>query len=208
MIGDISKEELARFDTGVTGIGKYRLVDTEVKNGFPYWYAVTAYDTGDEVSRIPAIYGKYSQAAALVYPKWGPVSSIEDDLTVPDELAPGAVTSAGPFLTLDNVHVAPNPYKERADWDLEKATGDATGRRIYFLNLPERATIRIFSLTGDLLQTIEHEWTGVNASPDDPNAGTFWNLVTRNNQEVTSGIYIYQVDSPVGAKVGKFAVIR
>jgi hypothetical protein len=201
VIADVSKEELPRFDTGVTGIGKYRLVDTEVKNGFPYWYAVTAYDTA-------AIHGKYSQAAALVYPKWGPVSSVEDELIVPNEFAPGAVTSAGPFLTLDNVHVAPNPYKERADWDLEKATGDATGRRIYFLNLPERATIRIFSLTGDLLQTIEHEWTAGNTSPDDPNAGTFWNLVTRNNQEVTSGIYIYQVDSPVGAKVGKFAVIR
>jgi hypothetical protein len=208
VIADISKEELARFDTGIAGVGRYRLVDTEVKNGFPYWYAVTAYDSGDETFRIPAIYGKYSQAAALVYPKWGPVSSLEDDLVVPDERAPGSVTSAGPFMTLDNVHVAPNPYKERADWDLEKGSGDATGRRIYFLNLPERATIRIFSITGDLLQTIEHEWRATNPSPDDPNAGTFWNLVTRNNQEVTSGIYIYQIESSVGTKVGKFAVIR
>ena len=208
VIADISKEELARFDTGVTGIGKYRLIDTEVKNGFPYWYAVTAYDSGDEEGGIPAIYGKYSQAAALVYPKWGPVNSLDEDLVVADERAPGAVTSGGPFTTLDNVHVAPNPYKERADWDLEKGAGDATGRRIYFLNLPERATIRIFSLTGDLLQTIEHEWTAVNASPDNPGAGTFWNLVTRNNQEVTSGVYIYQIESPVGSKVGKFAVIR
>jgi hypothetical protein len=208
VIADISKEELARFDTGIGGVGKYRLVDTEVKNGFPYFYAVTAYDTGDPASGIPPIYGKFSQAAHLVYPKWGPVNSLEDDLVVPNESAPGMVSSSGPFMTLDNVHVAPNPYKERADWDLEQGGGDATGRRIYFLNLPERATIRIFSLTGDLLQTIEHHWEGTNDDPDNPNAGTFWNLVTRNNQEVTSGIYIYEIDSDVGSKIGKFAIIK
>ncbi|MFN0150227.1 MAG: hypothetical protein ACKVU1_05880 [bacterium] len=208
IIADISKEELARFDTGLGGVGKYRFIDTEVKNGFPYWYAVTAYDSGDEAFGIPPIYGKFSQAAALVYPKWGPVNSLEDDLIVPNESAPGMVSSTGPFMTLDNVHVAPNPYKERADWDLEGGTGDPTGRRIYFLNLPERATIRIFSLTGDLLQTLEHRWASSNADPTNPDAGTFWNLVTRNNQEVTSGIYIYQIDSDVGTKIGKFAIIK
>ncbi len=208
IIADISKEELPKFDTGLEGVGKYRLVDTEVKNGFPYWYAVTAYDSGDPASGIEPIFGKFSQAAALVYPKWGPTNSLGDDLVIPDEAAPGMVGSGGPFVTLDNVHVVPNPYKERAEWDLEGAAGDPTGRRIYFVNLPERATIRIFSLTGDLLQTIEHQWVPTNPDPTDPDAGTFWNLVTRNNQEVVSGVYIYQIESEVGTKVGKFAIIR
>jgi hypothetical protein len=207
-IADISREELARFDTGLEGIGKYRLVDTEVKNGFPYWYAVTAYDSGDPAFGIPAIFGKFTQAAALVYPKWNPTNSLGDDIVIPNEAAPGMVGTSGPFMTLDNVHVVPNPYKERADWDLEGGPGDPTGRRIYFINLPEKATIRIYSLTGDLLKTIEHRWVGANADPDDPDAGTYWNLVTRNNQEVVSGVYLYQIDSDVGSKVGKFAIIR
>lgn len=208
VIADISKAELSKFDTGLEGVGKYRLVDTEVKNGFPYWYAVTAYDSGDPDFGIPPIFGKFSQAAALVYPKWNPTGSLEDDLVVPDEGAPGTVTSAGPFMTLDNVHVVPNPYKERAEWDLEGAPGDPTGRRIYFVNLPPRATIRIYSLTGDLLQTIHHEWRATNENPANPDAGTYWNLVTRNNQEVVSGVYIYHIESDVGTKIGKFAIIR
>ncbi|MCI0634406.1 MAG: hypothetical protein L0206_10910, partial [Actinobacteria bacterium] len=59
IIADISKEELPKFDTGLEGVGKYRLVDTEVKNGFPYWYAVTAYDSGDPASGIEPIFGKF-----------------------------------------------------------------------------------------------------------------------------------------------------
>ncbi len=208
VIADVSKDDLGKFDTGLEGIGKYRLVDTEVKNGFPYWYAVTGYDSGDPERGIAPIFGKFSQAAALVYPKWGPTSSLGDELVIPDEAAPGVVGSGGPFVTLDNVHVVPNPYKERAEWDLEGAAGDPTGRRIYFVNLPERATIRIFSLTGDLLQTIEHQWAPTNPDPANPDAGTFWNLVTRNNQEVVSGVYIYQIESEVGTKIGKFAIIR
>jgi hypothetical protein len=37
---------------------------------------------------------------------------------------------------------------------------------------------------------------------------TYWNLVSRNNQEVVSGVYIYHITSPVGEKVGRFVVIR
>ncbi len=208
VIADISKDELARLDTGLEGVGKYRLVDTEVKNGFPYWYAVTAYDSGDPLFGIAPIFGKFSQAAALVYPKWGPTNSLDDDLVISSNAAPGMAGNASPTLTLDNVHVVPNPYKERADWDLEGGAGDPTGRRIYFVNLPEEATIQIFDLNGDLLQTIEHHWKATNDDPTNPDAGTFWNLVTRNNQEVVSGVYIYHIESNVGTKVGKFAIIR
>ncbi len=208
VIADIARDEVAQFNTGLEGIGRYHLVDTEVKNGYPYWYAVTAYDSGDPASGIPPIYGKFSQSSALVYPKWNPRNSLGDDLTLPNETLPGTGAPAGQFTTLDNVHVVPNPYKENADWDLAAGAGDPTGRRIYFINLPPRATIRIFSLTGDLLQTIGHEWRAANADPTAPDAGTYWNLVTRNNQEVESGIYIYQIDSDVGTKVGKFAIIR
>jgi hypothetical protein len=46
LIADYDSTELADIDTGLTGIGKYRFVDTRVQNGFFYWYAVTAYDRG------------------------------------------------------------------------------------------------------------------------------------------------------------------
>ena len=102
-----------------------------------------------------------------------------------------------------NVHVVPNPYKERADWDEATSNVNITGRKIYFVNLPPEATIRIYTIGGDLVQTLEHRY---DLSPE--NDRTYWNLVSRNNQEVVSGVYIYHIESPVGEKIGRFVVIR
>jgi hypothetical protein len=35
-----------------------------------------------------------------------------------------------------------------------------------------------------------------------------WDLVSRNGQEVESGIYMFTVDSSLGQQTGKFVVIR
>jgi len=36
----------------------------------------------------------------------------------------------------------------------------------------------------------------------------WWNLVTRNGQDVTSGVYLFSVESDMGSYVGKFVIIR
>ncbi len=215
LIADIDKEMLSNFDTGSQGIGKYRYIDTkDVKNGFPYWYAVVAYDHGDEESGIPPEYGKFSQAKQLVYARFGPTRSLDDavDVYLVDE-ATGEISTKETDATestvkskeirMADIHVVPNPYKERAAWDESDTNMNPTGRKIYFVNLPERATITIYTLAGDLVQTIEHSYS---LSPEDDR--TFWNLVSRNNQEVVSGIYIYYIESDIGNKVGRFAIIR
>ena len=35
-----------------------------------------------------------------------------------------------------------------------------------------------------------------------------WNLISRNGQDVTSGIYMFSVESDVGTSQGKFVLIR
>ncbi len=181
LMADISRDQLVGVDTGLHGIGKYRLVDRDVHNGFPYWYAVSSYDTGegqfDFRGRPVRMYGNYSQSYELVYPH-----SVS-------------------HRTLDRVCVVPNPFRVNAAWDLDETDFEYSGRRICWMNLPERATIRIYSLTGDLVQTLEHDASLSTME-------TCWNLITRNNQEMVSGIYLYHVESPVGTKIGKFAVIR
>jgi len=194
LIADFDTTELSQVDTGMSGIGKYRFVDTRVKNGFFYWYAVTAYDrgvfqavetdTGIVMIRPPGgepKFGKYSQNMTLVMPRTTPAQ------------------------TLDDVYVVPNPYKESAAWDLAETSFEPTGRRIKFFNLPEIATIRIFTLAGDHVQTIEH-----NDALAEDRGQTSWNLVSKNNQDTVSGIYIYHVqDRKTGQEmVGKFAIIR
>ncbi len=204
LIADIDKEELSNFDTGAQGVGKYRYIDSkDVKNGFPYWYAVVAYDQGDPEAGIAPEHGKFSQAKQLVYARFSPTRSLDDAVDVYDVDEATGEVSAKEIRTVQNVRVVPNPYKERAAWDESDSAMNPTGRKIYFVNLPERATITIYTLAGDLVQTIEHNYT---TSPEIDR--TFWNLVSRNNQEVVSGIYIYHIQSEVGEKVGRFAILR
>ena len=50
---------------------------------------------------------------------------------------------------------------------------------------------------------------GYNRQQDTPNDGQArWNLISRNGQDVVSGIYMFVVDSDQGQQRGKFVVIR
>jgi hypothetical protein len=63
------------------------------------------------------------------------------------------------------------------------------------------ATIKVYTLAGDLVQTIVHA-----GAPGDGEAR--WNLISRNGQDVESGVYLFTVSSPLGHKVGRFVLIR
>ncbi len=97
---------------------------------------------------------------------------------------------------LGEVFVAPNPF------NIESGFGGKTGAedKIGFYGLPERCTIRIFSYAGQLIQTIEH---------NEPVYTTAWFQVTRNEQEIASGIYLYVITTPGGDRVsGKFIIVK
>src|SRR5262249_19036889 len=51
---------------------------------------------------------------------------------------------------LSSVRVVPNPYYNRSRYEL-----NSFNRKIRFINLPETCTIRIFSLAGDLVRTMQ-----------------------------------------------------
>lgn len=104
---------------------------------------------------------------------------------------------------LDDIYVVPDPYVVSASW--EKPLFNASGRgerRIDFVNLPPRCTIRIFNTAGKLVQVLEH---------DDPveDGSESWDLVSKDGLTVSFGVYIYHVDAPgIGEKVGKFTLIK
>jgi len=77
---------------------------------------------------------------------------------------------------------------------------DLHQEHVTFINLPEKCTIRIFSISGHLIKTIEH---------NDPNSTTHdWDLKNENNLPVASGFYIAYIDVPgVGQKILKIAVV-
>jgi len=105
--------------------------------------------------------------------------------------------------TLDSlvVKVVPNPYIVYNAWE-----ANSDNRRIKFTHLPMTCTIRIFSLSGDLVKVLEHQ-----DDPDHPLdvGGTeTWDLLNDNYQLVASGVYVFNVESPVGDYTGKFALIH
>jgi hypothetical protein len=104
---------------------------------------------------------------------------------------------------LDLVRVVPNPYIAAATWEGPNPFSNGRGpRSLHFTHLPQVCTIRIYTVSGELVQTIEHNSSLIDGSAE-------WNLLTRDNLSASYGIYIYHVDAPgVGQKVGKFAVIK
>lgn len=116
----------------------------------------------------------------------------------------GKVSNEVAKSSMDNIYVVPNPYVGLNDIEpTTKLPGQQRGeRRIYFENLPSRCTIRIFTLSGDPVTTLEHD-SGTS------NAREFWNLLNRDGFAVSYGIYIAHIDAPgIGEKLIKFAIIK
>ena len=87
--------------------------------------------------------------------------------------------------------------------DMAEYDRDPSGRRVRFVNLPRRSTVRIYSLAGDLV------WSRYFEDPTDPTQEPpGWNLVSRNDQEIVGGIYLMHVESPEGEQVNKFVIVR
>ena len=97
---------------------------------------------------------------------------------------------------LGNVYVVPNPFVGVSGF---KGTGEVDDQ-IGFYGLTAECTIRIFSYSGQLIETIEHS---------DPVYSTAYFQVTRNGQDIASGVYFYVVTTPTGEQAnGKFVIIK
>ncbi len=123
---------------------------------------------------------------------------------------------------LSKIKVVPNPYIATSFLDISPMN-----RRIEFTNLPDRCTIRIYSLGGNLVNVLNHigsnrqgwgnylEWDRLTSSEPreytgyDNHGGTEpWALRNRFGQTVASGLYFYHVtDSRGETHTGKFYVV-
>lgn len=95
---------------------------------------------------------------------------------------------------IDDISVFPNPY-----FGFNSLERDQYQRFVRFTNLPKETIIRIFNLSGVLVQRI-----------DKNNFDQYvdWNLLNSDGLPVASGIYIAYLEMPgVGTKIMKLAVI-
>jgi hypothetical protein len=105
------------------------------------------------------------------------------------------------LVDMSEIMVVPNPYRVFADWDR-----NPNERKIQFTNLPPNSRVNIYTITGELVTSLDH-----GANYNSAELGTVeWNLWSYEFTEVAYGLYIYVVKTADGKykKVGKFAIIR
>jgi hypothetical protein len=97
---------------------------------------------------------------------------------------------------LDLINVVPNPYYAYSEYERNQLDN-----RVKFTNLPEKCTIRIYTVNGTMVRRI---------TKDSPQTYVDWDLKNQANIPVASGLYIVHVEVPgVGEKILKwFGVMR
>ncbi len=104
---------------------------------------------------------------------------------------------------LKKIKVVPNPYVAQAKWEPQNPYNSGRGpRKIQFIHLPPQCTIKIFTVSGELVKELKHNSPNNDGSED-------WNMLTKDNLGISYGVYIFHVDAPgIGAVTGKFAIIK
>ena len=104
---------------------------------------------------------------------------------------------------LDDIAAVPDPYVATASWEPKHFHSTGRGeRKIDFIHLPKKCTIRIFTVRGELVDTIEHDKPLNDGSES-------WDLRSKDGMDIAYGIYVFHVDAPgIGQKIGRFAVVK
>ncbi|MGB2869674.1 MAG: hypothetical protein WBD36_14555 [Bacteroidota bacterium] len=99
-------------------------------------------------------------------------------------------------------YVVPNPYAGAASFEPERFAVTGRGeRRMEFRGIPANAVVRIYTVSGNLVQTLYHDGSMNGAIP--------WNLRTKDNLDVAPGLYMYHVQAEgFSPFIGKFAIIK
>ncbi len=103
----------------------------------------------------------------------------------------------------EEIGVVPNPYIRRVAWE------EAGESKVQFTGVPAGSTIRIYTASGSLVREIGADEVARGCSASTLPGCVNWDLRNGRGEEIVSGIYIYQVDSPGrDGHVGKFMVAR
>jgi hypothetical protein len=119
----------------------------------------------------------------------------------------------------NKVGVYPNPYNTKAAWDGE----NTRLRKLVFYNLPAAAEIVIYSASGDVINTIQHQSATYNGDDirwfnnfgDSKKTVTSggehaWDLLNDSKTQIATGVYLFTVKDLNSGNIqsGSFAIIK
>ena len=168
----------------------------------PCYYSVTAYDHGDCKTGTPPLESARRANSIYVAPSG---NDQEDVMVVPNPYRA--------YTDYTRIHAGGLAWENRDDGTVEYFP--QTDRMIFFYNLPYYCLIRIFTVSGDLVDIIPHNIAGDEKQGWIADFAEDWDLNSRNHQQVVSGLYLFTVEemdenerSTGKIKTGKFVVIR
>lgn len=193
--------------TGEDDFAGYKIYQSEIHITGPWIEIVDltrqeaeAYRQGDRiVYRVTVEPGVPYRYAVTSYDTHG----LESGMTAYTYYAQAA--QRAPSNNMSTIKVVPNPFRQRSG-----LLDPGENNRISFVNVPAKCTIRIYTLAGDRVKTIEHDGLGE----------TVWGegeyntyMLTDFSDNVAPGLYIYHVESHVAGHegethIGKFMIIR
>ncbi len=112
-----------------------------------------------------------------------------------------------PSNDLSKVRVVPSPFRQSS-----MLTDAGEEKRLSFENIPAQCTIRIYTLAGELVQTVKHNGFGSEAWGSSTGDANNY-MLTRFSANVMPGVYLYHIESHVAGHegetaTGKFAIIK
>lgn len=172
----------------------YRYPVEGLLNGWQYLFAVTAFDASFDGQEVESLETSINANALRIFTG----SKVNEDM-------------------METVGVYPNPYRINAAWD---GSNELT-KKIMFYNLPAKAQIRVYTLSGDIVAELDHDaetyvgdirWFNDLSAPNRKVSGGehAWNVLSESRQNLTTGLYLYTVKDLDSGKIqrGKLAIIK
>jgi len=108
-------------------------------------------------------------------------------------------TPLRPATVLGNVRVYPNPYKPNSNPMHNSGVHFGGTAAPFEERLTEQVTIKIFTVTGELVRVIDGQTSGE----------YIWDAKNDDGDEVSTGVYIYQItNEQAGNSFGKVAIVK
>jgi hypothetical protein len=175
----------------------YEFLDRDLQFGFEYYYYVQAYNSTPR---------EWTSANMTVVNNLPELVSADHNRTLLTGAKPGPVSIAEKW----DVFVVPNPYvQDDPQRSFPRTDLSQPNTNMEFRNLPDRAIINIYSISGDLVRTLKHgPDAGGNLS-----GSIVWDQRSDSGLLVAPGMYLYVVQSESegtsGSKTtGKLMILR
>jgi hypothetical protein len=107
----------------------------------------------------------------------------------------GATLASPSKAGLRRVHTVPDPY-----YVTNSLEASSDQKIIKFVNLPDKALIRIYSVSGVLVRVLEHNSAVSNEE--------VWDVRNRNGQFVASGVYFWHIEAGDARRVGRMTIVN